>query len=228
MKTIFHIILILSLWDLILPENAFAQDSIQEADAVLGDNIFTNTSSIDSMDLKLLELAISKAELQVHQTNFWHRIIPQIHVSASFGMKDIIFVDPTNFVPYILPKDAYRLSISISINELLDFDKHTNAELELEQLHTRYNRLKQQQSNERSILNLQSFELDSLCAMATDELKLKKDILKFKTLCFQQGKIEFDEFLKSQLDLLSIRKSLINLNKQRTELIWKLNGGNIK
>ncbi|MBI5021784.1 MAG: hypothetical protein HZB59_10120 [Ignavibacteriales bacterium] len=185
-------------------------------------------SAVDSLDMKLLEIEISKADLQVRQTNFWHRIVPQIHVSASLGMKDIIFVNPTNFVPYILPKDAYRLSISISINEILDFDKHTNVELELEQLHTRYNRLKKQQSNERSILILQSIELDSLCAMAKDELKLKEDILKFKTLCFQQGKIEFDEFLKSQLDLLSVRKSLIGINKQRKELSWILYGGNIK
>lgn len=185
-------------------------------------------SVVDSLELRLLEIEISKAELQVRQTNFWHRILPQIQVSASLGMKDVIFIDPNTFVPYILPKDAYRLSISISINEILDFDKHKNAELELEQLHTRYNRLKKQQSDERSILNLQSIELDSLCAMAKDELKLKEDILKFKTLCFQQGKIEFDEFLRSQLDLLSIRKSLIGINKQRREISWKLNGGNIK
>lgn len=189
---------------------------------------YQTMTSIDSLDLKLLELEIAKAELQVTQTNFWHRIIPQLHISASLGMRDIIFVDPTNFVPYILPKDAYRLSISLSINEIFNFGKHTNAELELELLNTHNNRLKERQRINQATLVLQSVELDSLYSIARDELKLKEDILNFKTLCFEQGKIGFDEYLKSQLDVLNVRKSLIGVNKQKSEMSWKLFGGTTK
>jgi len=202
--------------------NAFSQYSLptNSSDTVL--------SYFDSLDQRLLEVEIANAQLEVRKTNFLHRLIPQLHVSANFSMKEIIFVDPNTFVPYILPKDAYRVSISFLINEIFDSDKHLSAELNLEQLRIKYDRLKQQQTQERTISILQLIELDSLHAMAMEELNLRDEILRYKTLCFQQGKIDFDEFLKSKLDMVNVKKFLNGLDKQKAEISFKQYGGKLK
>ena len=105
---------------------------------------------LDSLDRRRLQIEIAKAEVRVTETSFWPRIIPQVHISASFGMHDIMFVEPTTFTTYILPRDAYRLTISLSLNDLFSSSRHTQAVLELEQLRTEESRqiTKQLQSRE--------------------------------------------------------------------------------
>jgi len=215
------------------PGSAYTQDFAADKAgalpvAIASYEIFFGHTVLDSLDLKLLEIELAGAELEVRETNFLHRLTPQIHLSANFSMKDIIFVDPNTFVPYLLPKDAYRVSIGLSVNEIFDFDKHTRAEIGLNQLRIKNDRLKQQQNRDRSISILQLIELDSLCLIAGEEINLKNEILKYSTLCFQQGKIEFDEFLKSKLDLMIVKKSLAGLNSRRAEIFWKLYGGRLR
>jgi hypothetical protein len=79
----------------------------------------------DSMALSLLEIDIGKAEEKVTSTRFWRRLIPQVHLSASFGIRDLVFVDPASFIPYLIPHDSYRLTISLSLNELFFSSQHT-------------------------------------------------------------------------------------------------------
>ena len=61
------------------------------------------TSSLDTLELRLLEIEIREREAKVQQTSFFVRLLPQIHFSASYGIRDLMFVDPASFTPYILP-----------------------------------------------------------------------------------------------------------------------------
>ena len=180
---------------------------------------------IDSLQLRLLVLEIRKAELQVTQTNLWHRLLPHINASASFGIKDILFIDPSYSVLSVLPKDAYRLTLSLSISEILDFSKHSNAELELEKLQAQYQRTMQQQARSQTALRLQLSELDELLIMMNQEFGMKEDLVKFNELRFKQGRIEYNALVSARLSLLNVKRTIYHLNQQINEIRFKLRNG---
>lgn len=178
--------------------------------------------SLDSLELRLLELEIKRQEENVAETSFWRRLIPRIHFSASFGMHDLMFIDPASFTPYILPRDAYRLTVSLSLNDVLISSAHTQAILELEKLretlsirriqHARERRLFQQQ------LTASRIELESL----EKELGIVQGLLRFNQLRFEQGKIEFDALASTKLELLSLQRSIQRVRHQQLEVQLKL------
>ena len=45
---------------------------------------------------------------------------------------------------------------------------------------------------------------------------MKQEVLKFNELRFQQGKIEYDAFIRSKLDVLNVEKTIYRLNQQYT------------
>jgi hypothetical protein len=173
---------------------------------------------LDRFDIRLLQIEIAKAELRVNETNIWTRIIPQVHISASFGMHDIMFVDPTTFTSYILPRDAYRLSVSVSLNDVLSSCKHTQALLELEQLRTEETRRTMKQLQSRKSLEQQLLALRDQAALLDKELALIKELLHFNELRFQQGKIEFDALTRTRLELLGVEKALRKTRLQLSSL----------
>jgi outer membrane protein TolC len=177
---------------------------------------------IDSLDIRLLQIQIAKAEIRANETSFWKRLIPQIHISASFGMHDILFVDPTTFTPYILPRDAYRLSVSVSLNDVFSSSKHTQAVLELEQLRTEESRLMTKHLQSRRDLEQQLLDLQDLATWLEKELSFIQQLLHFNELRFQQGKIEFDALIHSKLELISATKSIMQLRQQEALIRQKL------
>jgi hypothetical protein len=180
---------------------------------------------IDSLDIRLLQIEIAKAEVRVNETDIWTRIIPQIHLSASFGMHDIMFVDPSTFTPYILPRDAYRLSVSVSLNDVLSSSKHSQTLLELEQLRTEETRRTMKQLQSRKSLEQQLLALRDQAALLDKELGLIKELLHFNELRFQQGKIEFDVLTRNKLELISATKSIMQLHQQEALIRQKLTSG---
>ena len=78
---------------------------------------------IDSLQLQQIEIDIQKAEEQVSQTNFFHRLIPNMSISASYGIGNLLFIDPSSTATYIMPKDAYRLSLNLSHQRIILFFK---------------------------------------------------------------------------------------------------------
>jgi len=185
----------------------------------------TTISQFDSLQLKLFDIEIARTQLDVTTTNFWHRLFPQIHVSASFGVKDIMFIDPNNYVPYVLPKDAYRLTLSISLSNIFDFTKNSKAKLELEKLETQLQTIKIRQTKLHALLSNQLSTLNELTTMLLEEMKMKEDIVKFNEMRFKQGKIEYDAMINSKLELLAIKKNLLYLNQQKLTIKSKLSIG---
>ncbi len=166
----------------------------------------------DSFRLQLLELSIEEARIQADQSDFWHRLLPQIQLAASFGVRDIVFLSPTGGVPSVLPKDSYRLSMSISFSDILDFPKHDAALLRLERLQSQYQMELDRQSHALALHRRRLAELRDLLSSLKEEIRLKEDVARFNDLRFRQGKITYDVFVRSQIDLLALRRSLIRVN----------------
>ena len=177
---------------------------------------------LDSLDIRLLQIEIAKADVRVNETCIWTRIIPQIHISASFGMHDIMFVEPTTFTPYILPRDAYRLTISLSLNDLFSSSRHTQAVLELEQLRTEESRQIIKQLQSRESLEQQLLALRDQAGLLEKELSFIKELLHFNELRFQQGKIDFDALIRSKLELSAAMRSLLQIRHDEALIKLKL------
>jgi outer membrane protein TolC len=187
-----------------------------------------NVSASDSLDLSLLEIEIQKAEEQVSATSLLRRILPQIHLSASFGVHDLVFVDPATFVPYIIPKDAYRLTVSLSLNELLNSSRHAQASFELQKLKTEYVQRTLRQSQSRKTLEHQLLALQQELDKLDEEKTMIEQLLRFNELRFQQGKIEFDGLMRTKLELKSAEKGIQRLQSQKEQIRHKLSQGDFQ
>jgi outer membrane protein TolC len=167
------------------------------------------------LDLRLLELDIRKAQVEANQSDFWHRLIPRVSLSASLGVRDIFFIDPATSLPYVLPRDAYRVTLSLSLSEILDDSKHVLAELQMKQLQTRFARLKDRQHTARELLREKLLALDEETRITREQIRMSEDILRFRQLLFEQGKLHYDVLIRSKLDLLNAKRSLNRLSLQR-------------
>jgi hypothetical protein len=179
-------------------------------------------SSIDSLELAMLDIDIQKAKERVRETSFWKRIIPQVHISGSFGVRDVVFIDPTTFTPYILPHDAYRLTISLSLNEAFNFSKHSLAEFELARLSTERAHRLQRQAQLRNSFEHQLIALQEQLAILQEEMSIVQELLRFNQMRFEQGKIEFDSLMRTKLELLNTQKAIQRIQHQKSELQLKL------
>jgi len=182
----------------------------------------TQNLPLDSLDLALLQIEIARAEETVDATSFWSRIIPQIHFSASFGMHDMMFVDPTTYTPYILPRDAYRLTINLPLNEVLTSPRHTQAILDLQRLRTELSQRTIQKLHARKSLEEQLTALQDQAAFLENEMSFIQELLHFNELRFQQGKIEFDALTRTKLELSSATRTLLQLRHEETLIRMKL------
>jgi len=182
------------------------------------------SSALDSLELVMLELDIQKAQEKAQQTSFWRRIIPQIHVSASFGVHDVLSIDPMTYVPYVIPKDAYRLTIGFSLNSVLNSGEHAVALLDLEKLNTAYEYRRLEQVNVRGIIELQSAAIEEELKKLDQEERLQEQIVQFMQTRFDLGKAEFDALTRMKLELLTTQKTILRLLHQRHQLLLKQQG----
>ena len=215
------------------PEISFAQEFLLPAElsnennanlpsASLSNDSEPNTSLVDSLRLRSLDIELEQARLEAVQTDFIHRLIPQVHLSASVGFKDMLFIDPSYSVLSVLPNDAYRLNLSLSLSDLFDFSKHRTAELKCERLQADIARIRQQLQESQSGLLRELSELEALATLDSTVLALKEDVLNFNGLRFQQGKIEYDVLIRSKLDVLSAKRGVSQLNQRINDLRLKL------
>ena len=186
------------------------------------DDTLAKSIQLDSLEIEMLRIEISKAEETVNATSFWQRILPQIHLSASFGMHDLMFIDPTSYTPYILPRDAYRLTMSLPLNEVLTSSRHTQAILDLQKLRAEYSLRMIQRINSRKALEEQLLAIQDQSASLENESRLIRELLRFNEMRFQQGKIEFDALMRTRLELSAAMRSLLQLHHQEALIRLKL------
>jgi hypothetical protein len=190
-----------------------------DADDTLAPNL-----QLDSLEIEMLRIEIEKADETASTSSFWRRILPQIHLSASFGLHDILFVDPTSYTPYILPKDAYRMTISLSLNDVLISSSHTQATLELDRLRAMLSLRTMRYARARKIIEQQLVVFQDDLASLEKEADIIGSLLRFNQLRFDQGKIEYDALARTKMELLAIERSIRRLQLQQSEIPLKLYG----
>lgn len=170
----------------------------------------------DSTERFLAFLELRSAEEECAATRFLRRLIPRVQLGASFGVREIVF--PEIAGAYALPKDSYRLTVSISLSELLDDSQHNHAAIRLEKAKAQYRLICLRQSElqmgklrrlsellrERSVLLEQEAIIDSLA--------------QYYELRFQQGKAEFNTLAHARLELLDAKKALQRIEQQIQEI----------
>jgi hypothetical protein len=188
------------------------------------DDTLNHVTAVDSLELCTLQLDIRKAEERVNETSLWRRLIPQIYLSASFGIHDMMFIDPASFTPYVLPRDAYRLTMSISLNDVLISPPHAQAIIDLERLKAALSVRTILAKHARKTLVLEMVALDEQSESLQEELSIVRDLLHFNELRFQQGGIEFDVLARTRLELLGVQRSIQRVQQQQSVLRLKLRG----
>ena len=177
---------------------------------------------IDSLEIHKLEIDIQKADEQATQTNIFHRLIPNISISASYGIGNLLFIDPSSYTTYVLPKDAYRLSFNLSISELFFSSKHSDAILQLSRLQTEYQHMKYLQEATQIALRLELQDIGEKLKSLEKQLSMIEDLIHFNELRFEQGKIEYDALLRTKIELLSLQTNINDLKHQQAQLLLKL------
>jgi hypothetical protein len=165
----------------------------------------------DSLQVQLSSLEIEKADAVVRRTDFLHRLVPRITFSASLGVKDIVFLDTQSSAPYIFPKDAYRLTMSFSLSEIMNTSDHEIALIEKERRGAEHSILLLRQKSEREKLMRRAGELREEISLAEEEFHLQERILAYNRILFDRGEIKFDALARSELQCLSAREKLIRL-----------------
>jgi hypothetical protein len=172
----------------------------------------------DSISLAVLDIGIEKARITAAESDFIHRLVPQIHLSSTVGLKDLVFVDPATSAGYIVPRDAYSFTLSLSITEILKSEKHELALLDLQKLQSerqlQWERMRTDQAQSASRTKDLELERD----LSQSELAQVQQLLEFHELLFQQGKIQFDALVRTRIQLLSVRKNLLRLDLELQSL----------
>ena len=179
--------------------------------------ILNSQTAIDSLKLHLLNIDIARAELRLSETNVWHRLIPEVRISANVGVQQLVFIDPTTFTPYILPKDSYRLTLSLSLSNIFTMTEHDNAILSLESLKAQYLLLQTQQRLDRQLRDIKLASLATEQHLVEEELRLTNEILRYTQLLFDQGKTDFDNLTKAKLQVLNVKKALNSIQLKQYE-----------
>jgi outer membrane protein TolC len=177
---------------------------------------------IDSLQIHQIEIDILKAEEHVSQTNFFHRLIPSMSISASYGIGNLLFIDPSSNTTYVMPKDAYRLSFNLSISEIFFSSKHSDAILQLSRLQTEYQHMKYLQEATQIALRLELQDVGEKLKSVGKQLSMIEDLIHFNELRFEQGKIEYDALLRTKIELLSLQTNINDLKHQQAQLLLKL------
>ena len=173
-------------------------------------------SSIDSLDLKILEIRIQEARERVSQSSLVRRIIPRIHFTASFGVNEIFFIDPLTADPYVLPHDAFRLTLSLPVTEIFDFSRQNLACLELARLELERRKAEIEQAHRGEALRGTLIRLEHGLEQLKQEELLKSRLVDYSELLFEQGKTDYDTLIRARLQLLSLKRSMLDL-EQRIE-----------
>jgi len=175
----------------------------------------------DTLELRLLECDIEQARQKATQSDFWHRLIPRMTLTASLGLSDVLFLDAGSGLPYMLPRDAYRLTVTLSLSGILDGSQHAVDMLQIRRLQTEYARVVDRQLSERELLRRRLLALDEERRFLRARIGMSEDVLQFRQLLFEQGKIQYDVLIRSKLDLLEARESLNRFGVQQLELLLR-------
>ena len=160
----------------------------------------------DSLARARALLAIARAEVRVAATSFWRRALPGIHFGGSVGLREVVFSDSPGIIA--LPGDSYRLTVSLSLSDLLDGSKHDLALLEREEARLAYAQLLRKQSTDRALLARKLSAKAQDVLESREELNVIQALVDYYELLFSQGNTEFHTVARARLDLLRAQRGV--------------------
>ncbi len=161
----------------------------------------------DSLRVRVLSHQIEEAEVRVEATSFWRRMIPTIHLSASFGMKDALVYDPATSMLY--PRDSYRLTIGFPLHELFRSEQHQEAVIRLRRLRDEKEMAEQELAKTRQQELHRAAGAQREITILTAELHLLREIVRYNEALFQQGRVPFDVLARAKLQVLQTERQIL-------------------
>jgi len=177
---------------------------------------------LDSLYRRLASLEVEKAREEAASSNFWHRLIPQVSIAGSAGIRDLAFQDAGGALP--LPKDSYRLTVGISLSSLLEGSEHMRAELRLAETETRFSVLLRRQTLARLALERKKKELSAELAALREELSVRGSAVACQELLFAQGRVDYHAVAGARIDLIRLKHAVARLEIRVHELEKTLGG----
>ena len=177
---------------------------------------------LDSLYRRLASLEVEKAREEAASSNFWHRLIPQVSIAGSVGIRDLAFQDAGGAL--LLPKDSYRLTIGISLSSLLEGSEHMRAELRLAETETRFSVLLRRQTLARLALERKKKELSAELAALREELSVRGSAVACQELLFAQGRVDYHAVAGARIDLIRLKHAAARL-EIRLQTLGETSGG---
>ena len=179
---------------------AFTQDSLQ--------------SRIDSLEMASLEIGLRMADVEASRTDLFHRLIPRVTFSASFGTHGLLFGE----VPVIVPNESYRLTVSFSLDELVNTSRYESAQLSKQKQAIEVMNVALKQKSEHNRRQSRAKALKEQLALLLEELKLQEKIVGFNSMLFDQGAVKFDALARAKLQVISVKQRIGRLLMEIAEL----------
>ena len=149
--------------------------------------------------------------------------MPRVSVEGGVGLSDIAFPNAGGTI--VLPKDSYRLTLSLSLSSLIEGSVHARAEIGVAESETRYSMLLQRQALARRALERKKRELEAELAVLRDVLALRGAALACLELLFAQGRADFRALAGSKVELARLRHDASRLAVRIREIDETLAGG---
>lgn len=176
-------------------------------------DIAIDSALTNSLELRLLKLNADLADIEVKQTGFLHTLIPRVSVSARFGQRSILFLDPTH--PWSFPSDAFSAVISLDLDRIINPIPHQQALIKADQSRILVQKRKSELRQELITLRTQIEIMDSLIASLEMKREYKKKLVKSAEVKYQSAKISFEELVRAKLDLADTE---YEISTQKTRL----------
>lgn len=175
----------------------------------------TPNSQGDSLALRLIEIDIEEARREAEATGLWHRLIPSVHLSASVGVSEIYFQDDPAAV--ILPRDAYRITFSLSLEKIFDTAEHEKAIYRIQRLETQHQLLRRRLAEEAQARRFHLEELRRSLQTTRAELGLQRRIARFYRMRFDQGEVDYPTRARAELAVIALGLRLRSLQARISE-----------
>ena len=166
---------------------------------------------LDTLELSRAQLECLKAELAWQSTDFWHRLIPAVTLSASYAIGGITFFDGSNVNGIIVPTDQYRLTLSLSLSGLIHSTEHERARIVNEQVQLDLRLEQTRRLMERQVISERAARLRAELALLEEELRLTERIHRYYRTLFDQGKTSFDVLVRAELRVIEVRQKVLQM-----------------
>jgi hypothetical protein len=169
----------------------------------------------ESPEVERLEEEMHLAESRIRALSFWMRLRPTLTFTAGLGLNNALIYDPSSAM--LLPRDSYRLTLSIPLHEIWTGEKETEAVIRQKILLTELRGMREKRDCEMEARNRRRRELEQELKVLRSELSLLRDIVRYNELLYRDGSLTFDALARARLQVLGAERQLLHAESQLAE-----------